>query len=50
MLTFTDTQVLAWITPILWPFIRVLALFGAMPVLAQRSVPVRARVDRKSVV
>ena len=44
MLTFTDTQVLAWITPILWPFIRVLALFGAMPVLAQRSVPVRARV------
>ena len=44
MLTFTDTQVLAWITPLLWPFIRVLALFGAMPVLAQRSVPVRARV------
>ena len=44
MLTFTDTQVLAWITPILWPFIRVLALFGSMPVLAQRSVPVRIRV------
>ena len=44
MLTFTDTQVLAWITPLLWPFIRVLALFSAMPVLAQRSVPVRARV------
>ncbi len=44
MLTFTDTQVLAWITPILWPFIRVLALFGTMPVLAQRSVPVRIRV------
>jgi flagellar biosynthetic protein FliR len=44
MLTFTDTQVLAWITPLLWPFLRVLALFGAMPVLAQRSVPVRIRV------
>ncbi|MEO7151299.1 MAG: flagellar biosynthetic protein FliR [Burkholderiaceae bacterium] len=44
MLTFTDTQVLAWITPILWPFLRVLALFGAMPVLAQRSVPVRVRI------
>ena len=44
MLTFTDTQVLAWVSPLLWPFIRVLALFGAMPVLAQRSVPVRLRV------
>ena len=44
MLTFTDTQVLEWITPLLWPFIRVLALFGAMPVFAQRSVPVRLRV------
>ena len=44
MLTFTDTQVLAWVSPLLWPFLRVLALFGAMPVLAQRSVPVRLRV------
>lgn len=44
MLTFTDTQVLAWITPLLWPFLRVLALFGAMPVIAQRGVPVRLRV------
>ena len=44
MLTFTDTQVLAWITPLLWPFLRVLALFGAMPVLAQRSVPVGVRI------
>jgi len=44
MLTFTDAQVLAWITPILWPFLRVLALFGAMPVLGQRMVPMRVRV------
>ena len=44
MLTFTDTQVLAWITPLLWPFIRVLALFGALPVFAQRSVPARVRI------
>ncbi len=44
MLTFTDTQVLAWITPILWPFLRVLALFGALPVFAQRGVPARVRV------
>jgi flagellar biosynthesis protein FliR len=44
MLTFTDTQVLEWITPILWPFLRVLALFGALPIFAQRSVPMRVRV------
>ena len=44
MLTFTDTQVVTWITPILWPFLRVLALFGALPVFAQRGVPARVRV------
>ena len=44
MLTFTDTQVLAWITPLLWPFLRVLALFSSLPVFAQRSVPMRLRV------
>jgi flagellar biosynthesis protein FliR len=44
MLTFTEAQVLEWITPILWPFIRILALFGAMPVIGQRTVPVRLRV------
>jgi flagellar biosynthesis protein FliR len=44
MLTFTEAQVLAWITPLLWPFLRVLALFGTLPVLAQRSVPMRLRV------
>ena len=44
MLTFTDTQVLAWITPLLWPFLRVLALFSALPLFAQRGVPARVRI------
>ncbi len=44
MITFSEAQILGWITPILWPFLRVLALFGTMPVLAQRSVPMRLRV------
>jgi flagellar biosynthetic protein FliR len=44
MLTFTEAQVLAWITPLLWPFLRVLALFGALPLFAQRGVPTRVRV------
>ena len=44
MLTFTDTQVIEWLSPLLWPFLRVLALFGALPVFAQRGVPARVRV------
>ena len=44
MLTFTEADVLAWVTPILWPFLRVLALFGALPVIAQRGVPMRLRI------
>lgn len=44
MLTFTEAQVFAWLSPLLWPFLRVLALFTAMPLLSQRAVPVRARI------
>ncbi len=44
MVQFTDQQLLAWITPVLWPFLRVLALFTTLPVLGQRSVPARVRV------
>jgi flagellar biosynthetic protein FliR len=44
MLTFTEAQVVGWLTPLLWPFLRVLALFGALPVFAQRGVPMRMRV------
>ena len=44
MLTFTEAQVLEWITPLIWPFLRVLALFGALPLFAQRGVPMRLRV------
>ncbi len=35
---------MAWLTPVLWPFLRVLALFQALPVLGQRMVPMRVRV------
>jgi flagellar biosynthetic protein FliR len=44
MLTFTEADVLGWVTPILWPFLRVLALFGALPVIGQAGVPMRVRV------
>jgi flagellar biosynthetic protein FliR len=44
MLTFTEAELLGWVTPVLWPFLRVLALFGALPVIGQRGVPMRLRV------
>ncbi len=42
--TFTEAQLMAWITPLLWPFLRTLALFTTIPVLSQRSVPMRVKV------
>jgi len=44
MLTFTDAQLAAWLTPLLWPFLRALALLSAMPVIGTRTVPQRVRV------
>jgi len=44
VITFSEAQLVAWISPILWPFVRVLALFTAAPVFSQRSIPMRAKV------
>lgn len=44
MITLTEAQLLAWVTPVLWPFLRVLALLQVLPVLGQRPVPQRVRV------
>ncbi len=44
MFTFTEAQLSAWLLPLLWPFLRALALFSALPVLGQRQVPMRVRI------
>jgi flagellar biosynthetic protein FliR len=44
MLSFNEAQVLAWLSPLLWPFLRALALFTALPVLGTRTVPTRVRI------
>lgn len=44
MVTFSEAQLLAWLTPLLWPLLRALALLSAMPVLGTRMVPVRVRM------
>ena len=44
MITFTEAQVTAWLAPLVWPFIRVLAVFSALPIFNRRNVPLRVRV------
>lgn len=44
MFSVTEAQLLAWLTPLLWPFVRVLALFAGLPVFSQRNVPLRVRI------
>ncbi len=44
MLTVTESQMMGWVLPMLWPFLRALALLSALPVLGQRNVPMRVRI------
>ena len=43
-LTFTEAQLMGWITPIFWPFLRILGVFSAAPLFSSRSVPIRTRI------
>ena len=44
MVSFSEAEVLAWVTAWLWPFFRVLGLFTSAPVLSQKSIPRRVRM------
>jgi len=44
LISISEAQLLGWITPLLWPFIRALALLTSLPVFSQRSVPMRVKV------
>ena len=44
MITLTEAQLLGWITPLIWPFLRTLALFAAMPIMSARNVPLQVRI------
>ncbi|MDM4764487.1 flagellar biosynthetic protein FliR [Pelomonas sp. SE-A7] len=44
MFSVTEAQLLAWLSPLLWPTVRLLALFSGMPIFSQRNVPMRVRV------
>ena len=44
MISFTEAQINAWLAPLVWPFIRTLALFSSMPIFNRRNVPLRVRI------
>jgi flagellar biosynthetic protein FliR len=44
VISITEAQLAAWVSPIFWPFLRVLAVFTTAPVFSMRAIPVRAKV------
>ncbi|NCN71338.1 MAG: flagellar biosynthetic protein FliR [Rhodoferax sp.] len=44
MVTFTEAQLTAWLSPLIWPFLRTLAVFTSAPIFSSRAFPVRARI------
>lgn len=44
MIELTEQQLMAWLSPMIWPFFRVLAVFTAAPIFSSKALPVRARV------
>jgi flagellar biosynthesis protein FliR len=45
VITFSEAQIAAWMAPLVWPFLRALALFTSLPVLGTRTVPLRVRIS-----
>lgn len=43
-MNFTGAELTTWLATLLWPFMRIGAMFAAVPVFSARSVPVRIRV------
>lgn len=44
MISITEAQLVAWVSPIFWPFLRVLAVFTTAPVFSSRAFPMRAKI------
>ena len=43
-ISITGTELTGWLASLLWPFMRIGAMFAAIPIFSARSVPVRIRV------
>lgn len=44
MISLDETAITQWLAPILWPFIRILAVFSVAPVFSSRAVPLRLKI------
>ncbi len=44
MITLTEAQVYEWVSPIFWPFLRILAVFTAAPIFSSKAFSVRSRI------
>ena len=44
MIGISESQLMAWLSPIIWPFLRTLAMFTAAPVFSQKAIPMRLKV------
>jgi flagellar biosynthetic protein FliR len=43
-ISITGTELTGWLASLLWPFMRIGAMFAAIPIFSARSVPVRIRI------
>lgn len=43
-MNFTGAELTSWLATLLWPFMRIGAMFAAVPIFSARSVPVRIRI------
>lgn len=50
MIGFSEAQIMAWLSPVLWPFLRLLAMISVAPVFSQRVVPTRYKVGMALVI
>lgn len=44
MIGISEAQLMEWLSPIIWPFLRTLAMFTAAPVFSQKAIPMRVKV------
>lgn len=44
MIGFDEALIAQWLSPIVWPFLRILAVFTVAPVFSSRAFPVRAKI------
>lgn len=44
MISLTEAQLVTWLSPMIWPFLRVLAVFTSAPIFSSKAFPVRARI------